>query len=49
MSEVNTENITKLDNNLAPAFVDHHVLIDINFNEHCLMNKTYFPKKVINI
>ena len=49
MSEVNTENITKSDNNLAPAFADHHVLTYINFNGHCLINNTYFPEKVINI
>ena len=49
MSEVNTENITKSDNNFAPAFADHHVLTDINFNGHCLINNTYFPEKVINI
>ena len=49
MSEVNTENITKSDNNLAPAFADHHVLTDINFNGHCLINNTFFPEKGINI
>ena len=30
--EENIENITKSDSNFAPTFVDHHVLIDINFN-----------------
>ena len=39
MSEESIENITKSDNNFAPAFVDHHVLPDINFNGHCLMKK----------
>ena len=49
MSEENIENITKSDSNIAPTFVDHHVLPDINFNEHCLINNIYIPKKVINI
>ena len=30
----NIENITKLDSNFAPTFVDHHLLPDINFNGH---------------
>ena len=34
MSEENIENITKSDINFAPTFVDHHILLDINFNEH---------------
>ena len=38
MSEENIENITKTDSNFALAFVDHHVLPDINFNGHCLIN-----------
>ena len=45
--EGNTENITKSDSNFAPTF--HHVLPDIKFNEHCLINDIYIPKKVINI
>ena len=49
MSEENIKNITKLDSNFAPTFVDHHVLPDINFNGHCLINNVYIPKKVINI
>ena len=49
MSEENIENITKSDSNIAPTFVDHHVLPDINFNERCLINNIYIPKKVINI
>ena len=32
------ENITKGDNNFAPTFVDHHVLPDISFNGHGLIN-----------
>ena len=35
---------------MAPIFVDHHVLQDINFNGHCLINNNItIPKKVINI
>ena len=49
MSEENIDNITKSDSNFAPNFVDHRVLPDINFNEHCLINHIYIPKKVINI
>ena len=45
MSEKNVENKTKSDSNLAPIFVDHHVLPDIKFNGHCLINKIYVPKK----
>ena len=49
MSEENIENIKKSDSNYAPTFVDYHVLPDINFNGHCLINKIYIPKKVPNI
>ena len=49
MSKVNIENITKLGSNFASIFVDHHVLPDINFNWHCLVNNIYVPKKAINI
>ena len=45
MSEENIENITKSDSNFAPTFVDHHVLPDIIFNGHCLINNIYIPKK----
>ena len=38
MSEENLENIIKSDNNFATSFVDDHVLPDINFNGHCLIN-----------
>ena len=49
MSEENIENITKLDSNFAPTFVDHHLLPDINFNGHCLIKTNVsIPKKVIN-
>ena len=50
MSEENTENLTKSDSNLAPTFVDHHLLPEINFNGYCLIKKSYFyPWKVINL
>ena len=38
MSEENIENIIKSDNNFATSFVNDHVLPDINFNGHCLIN-----------
>ena len=38
MPEENIENITKSENDFAPTFVDHHLLSDINFNGHCLIN-----------
>ena len=44
------ENITKSDINFALTFVDHHVLPDLNFNEHCLIkNNISIPEKVINL
>ena len=32
----------------ARTLVDHHLLPDINFNGHCLINNISIPKKVIN-
>ena len=49
MSEENIEYITKSNSNFEPTFVDHHVLSDINFNEHCLINNINIPKKGIYI
>ena len=49
MSEENIENITKSDSTFAPTFLDHHLLPDINFNGHCLINNIHILKKVINI
>ena len=49
LSEENIGNITKSGSNFASTFVDHHVLSDINFNGHCLINNIYIPKKVINL
>ena len=37
MSEENLENITKSDNNVAPTFLDHHLLPDMSFSGHCLI------------
>ena len=48
MSEEKIENITKSESNFAPTFVNHHVLPDINFDRHCLVNNIYIPKKVRN-
>ena len=49
ISEENIENVTKSDGSFAQTFVDHLVLTDISFNENCLINNIYIPKKVINI
>ena len=49
MSEESVKIITKSGSNFAPTFVDHHLIPDINFNGHCLINNIYIPKKVINI
>ena len=50
MSEEDIENITKLDNNFTPTFVDQHVLPDINFDGHSLINNNIsISKKVINL
>ena len=44
ISKKNNENVTKSDSNFAPAFVDHHLLPDINFNGHCLIkNNIFYP------
>ena len=29
--------------------IDHHVLPDVDFNGHCLINNIYITKNVINI
>ena len=49
MSEENIKNITKSDINFAPTFIDHHLLPDMNFNGHCLINNISIPKKVVNL
>ena len=49
MSEENIGNITKSESNFPLTFADHHVLPDINFNVHSLLNNIIsIPKKVIN-
>ena len=48
ISEENIENKTKSGSFFALSFVDHHVLPDINFNGHCLINDNIsVSKKVI--
>ena len=50
ISEECLENITKSETNFASTFVDHHLLPDMNFNEHCLIkNNVSIPKNVINL
>ena len=49
-SEENIENVTISDSNFAPTFVNHHILPEIDFTEHCLINNNiYIPKKIINL
>ena len=46
----NIENITKSVNNFEPTLVDHHLLPDITFNGHSVINNNIsIPKKVINL
>ena len=42
MSEESIENITKSNSLFAPAFVNHYILPDVNFNGHWLINNNYF-------
>ena len=50
MSEENAENVTKSNSNFALTFVNDHVLLDVNFNGHCLINNTTsIPKKAISL
>ena len=50
MSEESLENIAISDRNVAPTFVDHHSLPDMNFNGDCLIkNNTSLPKKLLNL
>ena len=43
------ENITKSYSNFAPTFVDHHLLPDMNFNGHYLIDSILVPKKLMNL
>ena len=46
ISEENIENMTKSDSDFAPTFAVHHILLDINFNGHCLIKyNNSIPKK----
>ena len=49
MPEGNIKNVIKSDSNFAQTFADHHILTDLNFNGHCLINNIYTPKRVRNI
>ena len=49
MSEKNIENITKLDINFPPTFVNHHLLPNINFNGYFSINNICISKEVTNI
>ena len=49
MSEENLENITKSDNNVAPTFLDHHLLPDMSFSGHGLIKNHFYPWKFINL
>ena len=46
----NIKNMAKSGSNFAPTFVDHHVLLDISFNGHYLINNNIsIPKKALNL
>ena len=46
----NIENVTKLDSSFETIFVNHHLLLDINFNGDCFIkNNICIPKKVISL
>ena len=49
ISEESIANIIRSDRNLGPTFVDQHLLLDMNFNEHCLIKNNISNKKVINL
>ena len=46
MSEKGIENIPKSNSFFAPTFVSHHIVPDVNFNGHCLINDISIPNKV---
>ena len=44
------EDTTQSERNFAPIFVNHHLLPDMNFNEHCLKeNNISITRNVINL
>ena len=46
ISEKSIENLTKSDGNIAPTFVNYHLLPDMSFNGHRLIkNNISIPKK----
>ena len=49
MLEEGIENITESDSNLAPAFVDHHLLLEMYFNGHCWITDFYLPARCKDI
>ena len=49
LNETTKISIIKLNPSFSPTFVDHHLLADINFNGHCLVNNVSIPKRVIYI
>ena len=43
-------NITKSDSIFVPTFVHHHLLPEITFNGHCLIqNNICIPEKLVNL
>ena len=50
MLEESIENITKSNSLFATTFVNHYILPDLNFDEHCLINiNISIRNKLINI
>ena len=50
MSEESSEKLTKSDSSFALTFVDHHLVLDMIFDGHCLIKSNIStPKKVINL
>ena len=50
ISEKYIENLTKSNSSFAPTFVNHHLLLDINFDVHCLINNNiYIAEKLMNL
>ena len=41
--------MTKSDSIFSPTFVDHHLLPDITFHGHCLINNIFIAKEVIDL
>ena len=50
MSEESSEKLTKSDSSFALTFVDHHLVLNMIFDGHCLIKSNIStPKKVINL